>query len=103
MVQNKILNIVDTTLFFALTLDVKLRWNSRILRLAKRLSSAAHAMKRMRRLNDETAARQVYFSSCQSLVTYRLFWDHEVDINIIFMVQKRAVCAIYVLRPMALL
>ncbi|GBP65245.1 Probable RNA-directed DNA polymerase from transposon BS [Eumeta japonica] len=62
MVKNEVLDIVDTTLFLGLTLDSKLRWNSHITRLAKRLSSAAHAVKRIRRLTNESTARLVYFS-----------------------------------------
>ncbi|GBP33802.1 hypothetical protein EVAR_25403_1 [Eumeta japonica] len=50
MVKNEILDIVDTTLFLDLTLDAKLRWNSHITRSAKRLGSAAYAVKRIRRL-----------------------------------------------------
>ncbi|GBP00202.1 Probable RNA-directed DNA polymerase from transposon BS [Eumeta japonica] len=56
MVKNEVLGIVDTTLFLGLTLDSKLRWNSHITRLAKRLSSAAHAVKSIRRLTDESTA-----------------------------------------------
>ncbi|GBP00812.1 hypothetical protein EVAR_77013_1 [Eumeta japonica] len=61
MVKNEILDIVDTTLFLGLTLDAKLRWNSQITRSVKRLSSAAYAVKIIRRLTP-VKARLVYFS-----------------------------------------
>ncbi|GBP38779.1 hypothetical protein EVAR_33527_1 [Eumeta japonica] len=57
MVKNEILDIVDMTLFLGFTLDAKLRWNSHITRLAKRLNSAAYAVKRTRQLTDESTAR----------------------------------------------
>ncbi|GBP73165.1 hypothetical protein EVAR_59054_1 [Eumeta japonica] len=45
IVKNEILDNVDTTLVdLDLTLDAKLRWNSLITRLAKRLCSAAYAL-----------------------------------------------------------
>ncbi|GBP53786.1 Probable RNA-directed DNA polymerase from transposon BS [Eumeta japonica] len=101
MVKNEVLDIVDTTLFLGLTLDSKLRWNSHITRLEKRLSSAAHAVKRIRRLTNENTARLVYFSCFHSLMTYGiLLWGHAADINTIFMLQKRAIRAVYDLRPM---
>ncbi|GBP21532.1 Probable RNA-directed DNA polymerase from transposon BS [Eumeta japonica] len=62
MVKDEVLDIVDTTLFLGLTLDSKLRWNSHITRLAKRLGSAAYAIKRIRLLTVESTARLVYFS-----------------------------------------
>ncbi|GBP43607.1 Probable RNA-directed DNA polymerase from transposon BS [Eumeta japonica] len=49
MVKNEVLDMVDTTLFLGLTLGSKLRWNSHITRLAKRLGSAVYAVKRIRR------------------------------------------------------
>ncbi|GBP06585.1 hypothetical protein EVAR_92573_1 [Eumeta japonica] len=59
MVKNEIPDIVDTTLFLGFSLHAKLRWNSHIRRLAERLSSAAHAVKRMRRLTDEAPRDQL--------------------------------------------
>ncbi|GBP91948.1 hypothetical protein EVAR_60818_1 [Eumeta japonica] len=43
MIRNEILDVVDKNLFLSLTLDAKLRWNSHITRLVKRLSPAAYA------------------------------------------------------------
>ncbi|GBP27040.1 Leucine-rich repeat-containing protein 74A [Eumeta japonica] len=57
IVKNDILYIVDTSLFLGFTLDAKLRWNSHIIRLAKRISSAAYAAKRIRRLTNKSTAR----------------------------------------------
>ncbi|GBP89797.1 hypothetical protein EVAR_67609_1 [Eumeta japonica] len=60
MVKNEMLDTVDTTLFLGLTLSAKLQWNSHITRLAKRLSSAAYAMKRIRRLPNKSTTRLEY-------------------------------------------
>ncbi|GBP01012.1 hypothetical protein EVAR_2292_1 [Eumeta japonica] len=102
MVKNEILDIVDTTLFLGRTLDAKLRWKHHITRLAIRLSSAAYAVKRIRRLTDENTAGLIYFSFLHSLITHKiLLWGHAADVNTVFILEKQAVRAIYDLRPMA--
>ncbi|GBP57210.1 hypothetical protein EVAR_82922_1 [Eumeta japonica] len=103
MGRNEMLDIVDTTLFFGLTLDAKLRWNSHITRLAKRLTSAACAVERIRQLTDESTSRLVYFCFFHSLMAYGiLLWGHAGDINTTFVLQKRAIPAFSDLRPMLL-
>ncbi|GBP44461.1 hypothetical protein EVAR_39469_1 [Eumeta japonica] len=101
VVKNEVLDIVDTALFLDLTLDSKLRCNSHITRLVKRLGSAAYVVKRIRRLTDESTARLVCFSFFHSLMTYViLLWGYADDIKTLFVLQKRAIRAVYNLRPM---
>ncbi|GBP62322.1 Probable RNA-directed DNA polymerase from transposon BS [Eumeta japonica] len=102
MINNEILDIVDTTIFLGVTLDAKLRWNSHITRLVKRLSAAAYTVKRIRRLTDESTGRLVYFRFLHSLTNYEiLLRGAAANISPIFVLQKRAIHAVYDLRPMA--
>ncbi|CAK1579780.1 unnamed protein product [Parnassius mnemosyne] len=92
--------IVDTTVFLGMTLDSKLQWGSHISALAGRLSSAAYAVRKIRSLTDEKTARLVYFSYFHSVMSYGLMlWGSAADIETIFILQKRAIRAIYSLRP----
>ncbi|GBP79498.1 hypothetical protein EVAR_59172_1 [Eumeta japonica] len=85
-----------------ITLDNRLQWSPHINKLAKRLSSAAYAVKKMRNLSDVETARLVYFGGFHSLMSYGiLLWGNSADIHRIFVLQKRAVRAIYKLGPRA--
>lgn len=100
IVKNKILDLEDTAVFLGITLDAKLQWGPHIEKLSKRLSSAAFAVKKIRLITDVETARLVYFSYFHSLMTYGiLLWGHAADIKSIFVLQKRAIRAIYKLRP----
>ncbi|GBP85783.1 Phosphatidylinositol 4-kinase beta [Eumeta japonica] len=56
-VRNKELEFVNSTVFLGITLDDRLQWGPHISKLAKRLSSAAYAVKKMRNLSDVETAR----------------------------------------------
>lgn len=89
-----------TTVFLGITLDSNLQWGPHITKLEKRLSSAACAVKKIRHLTDVSTARTVYFSYFHSIMSYGiLLWGNAADINSIFVLQKRAVRAIYKLGP----
>lgn len=91
---------VESTIFLGLMLDSKLQWGPHIERLSGKLSSAAYAVKTIRRLTDVDTARIVYFSYFHSIMSYGiLLWGNAADINSIFILQKRAVRAIYKLGP----
>ena len=65
-------------------------------KLAKKLSAAAYAVKKIRLLTDIDTARIIYFSYFHSVMTYGiLLWGNAADINIISILQKRAIRAIY--------
>ena len=65
-------------------------------KLVDRLSSAAYAVKKIRNLTDIDTARLVYFSYFHSLMSYGiLLWGHAADVGRIFILQKRAIRAIY--------
>ncbi|GBP65266.1 Probable RNA-directed DNA polymerase from transposon BS [Eumeta japonica] len=99
-VRNKELEFVNSTVFLGITLDNRLQWGPHISKLAKRLSSAAYAVKKMRNLSDVETARLVYFGCFHSLMSYGiLLWGNAADIQKIFVLQKRAVRAIYKLGP----
>ncbi|GBP36130.1 Probable RNA-directed DNA polymerase from transposon BS [Eumeta japonica] len=75
-VRNKELEFVNSTVFLGITLDDRLQWGPHISKLAKRLSSAAYAVKKMRNLSDVETARLVYFSCFHSLMSYGiLLWE----------------------------
>ncbi|GBP62705.1 Protein kinase C-like 3 [Eumeta japonica] len=90
-VRNKELEFDNSTVFLGITLDNKLQWGPHISKLAKRLSSAAYAVKKMRNLSDVETARLVYFGCFHSLMSYGiLLWGNAADIHRIFVLQKRA-------------
>lgn len=99
IVSGNNLDFVSSTVFLGITIDSKLQWGPHIATLAGRLSSAAYAVKKIRQLTDVTTARLVYFSYFHSIMSYGiLLWGHAADIETIFILQKRAVRAIYQLR-----
>lgn len=82
-----------------MTLDSRLQWGSHIAALSKRLSSAAYAVKKIRFITDEATARLVYFSYFHSIMCYgMLLWGRATDVESIFVLQKRAIRAIYGLK-----
>lgn len=93
------LDLVDTTKFLGITLDSKLQWGPHIDKLSNRLSSAAYAVYKIRQLTDIETARLVYFSYFHSVMSYGiLLWGNAADIQTIFILQKRAIRAIYNLK-----
>ena len=93
------LEFVDKTVFLGITLDSGLQWGPHLVSLAGRLSSAAYAVAKIRRLTDVDTARLVYFSYFHSIMSYGiLLWGRAADIESIFILQKRAIRAIYNLR-----
>lgn len=99
-VKNEKLELVPSTVFLGITVDKGLQWGPHISKLANRLSSAAYAVRKIRQLTDVDTARLVYFSYFHSLMSYGiLLWGHAADFNDIFVLQKRAVRAIYKMRP----
>ena len=90
------LELVDSTVFLGVTIDPKLQWGPHITALAKKLSSAVYAIKKIRQLTNVDTARLVYFSYFHSIMSYGiLLWGNAADINSIFILQKRAIRSIY--------
>ncbi|CAH2096769.1 unnamed protein product [Euphydryas editha] len=95
-IRDEEMELVDQAVFLGITLDSKLQWGPHIGKLSGRLSSADYAVKKIRQLTDIKTARLVYFSYFHSIMTYGLLlWGNAVDIQFIFILQKRAVRAIY--------
>ncbi|GBP84139.1 Probable RNA-directed DNA polymerase from transposon BS [Eumeta japonica] len=87
-VRNKELEFVNSAVFLGITLDNRLQWGPHINKLAKRLSFAAYAVKKMRNLSDVETARLVYFGCFHSLMSYDiLLWGNATDIYRIFLLQ----------------
>ena len=94
--NREVINIVESTLFLGLTLDSKLQWGAQITCLAGKLSSAAYAVRKVRQFTDVDTAKLVYFSYFHSVMSYGiLLWGRAADIQTIFVLQKRAIRAIY--------
>jgi hypothetical protein len=94
-----VVELVDSTKFLGITLDSRLQWDPHIEALSSRLSSAAFAVKKIRLLTDIETARLVYFSYFHSVMSYGLLlWGSAANAGNIFILQKRAVRAIYNLR-----
>lgn len=100
VINGESLKLVDSTSFLGLNIDSKLQWGPHIKALAGRLSSAAYAVRTIRWLTDEATARLVYFSYFHSVMSYGIFlWGKAADIQTIFVLQKRAIRAIYKMKP----
>lgn len=100
LVKSEKLETVKTAVFLGITLDTQLQWGPHISKLANRLSSAAYAVGKIRNLSDIETARLVYFSYFHSLMSYGIIlWGNAADREKIFILQKRAVRAIYKLGP----
>lgn len=98
-IDSKVLNLTKKTKFLGLTLDSKLQWGPHIADLSGKLSSAAYAVRKIRECTDVKTARIVYYSYFHSLMSYGLLlWGNAADANSIFLLQKRAVRAIYYLK-----
>lgn len=96
------LEFEDSTVFLGITLDAKLQWHAHIAKLAGKLSSAAYAVRRIRQLTNVETAKLVYYSYFHSVMSYGiLLWGKAADIQTIFVLQKRAVRAIYKLKARA--
>lgn len=94
--NDETIDLVESTVFLGITLDRKLQWGAHIECLAGKLSSAAFAVWKVRQLTDVNTARLVYFSYFHSVMSYGiLLWGKAADIESIFIIQKRAVRAIY--------
>lgn len=98
--NNEKLEIVDEALFLGLTIDSSLQWGPHINILSSRLSSAVFAIRKIRQLTDVQTAKIVYFAYFQSLMSYGiLLWGSAADWKTIFILQKRAIRAIYKMKP----
>lgn len=96
IVKGEELELVDSTVFLGIMLDSKLQWGPHIANLSNRLSSAAFAVSKIRHLTDVNTARLVYFSYFHSIMSYGiLLWGSASEIHTIFVLQKRAIRAIY--------
>jgi hypothetical protein len=96
--NNECLEMVDKALFLGITLDRSLQWSPHIAVLARKLSSAAYAIRKIRQLTNVETARLVYYSYFHSVMTYGiLVWGKAADIQTVFVLQKRAIRSIYLL------
>lgn len=90
------LEIVENTIFLGIKIDCKLQWGAHLASLSSKLSSAAYAVRQIRRMSNIETARLVYFSYFHSLLSYGiLLWGNAADIQAIFVLQKRAIRSIY--------
>lgn len=94
--NDEVLDTVDSAIFLGITVDSKLQWGPHISTLSGRLSSAAYAVRKVRQYTDVDTARLVYFSYFHSIMSYGiLLWGKAADIQNVFVLQKRAIRAIY--------
>lgn len=99
VLDNSTLELVNDTKFLGITIDSKLQWGPHIDKLAGKLSSAAYAVRNIRQSTDVATSRLVYFSYFHSVMSYGiLLWGKAADIQTIFILQKRAIRAIYNLK-----
>lgn len=83
--------------FLGVRIDSGLRFESHIMRLGSKLSSACFAVRTTRCELGLSVARTVYFALCESHLRYGIpFWGAACQklLNVIFILQKKAVRAI---------
>lgn len=99
VIEGEDIEFVNKTVFLGVTIDSSMNWSAHIDSLTGRLSSAAYAVWRIRHITDEATARLVYFSYFHSIMCYGiLLWGRAASINSVFVLQKRAIRAIYKMR-----
>lgn len=99
VLSSEVLEFVDSAVFLGITLDAKLQWGPHITALLGKLSSAAYAVRKIRQFTDVDTARLVYFSYFHSIMSYGiLLWGQAANVHSVFVLQKRAIRAIYKLR-----
>ncbi|KAI5717104.1 hypothetical protein M8J77_000270 [Diaphorina citri] len=82
--------------FLGLVVDSKLKWKTHIENLLPKLSTACFAVGSVRRNVDSNAALLSYFSYFHSVMSYGIvYWGFSSEIKNIFLLQKRAVRAVF--------
>ncbi|KAI5721554.1 hypothetical protein M8J77_022256 [Diaphorina citri] len=82
--------------FLGLVVDSKLKWKTHIENLIPKLSTACFAVGSVRRNVDSNAALLSYFSYFHSVMSYGIvYWGFSSEIKNIFLLQKRAVRAVF--------
>lgn len=100
MLDGNKLDFIKETVFLGITLDDKLQWGAHISALSRRLSSAHAAVRRIRQLTDVPTAKLVYHAYFHSIMSYGiLLWGAAADVESVFILQKRAVRAVYCMGP----
>lgn len=80
-------------------IDNKLQWSEHINKLSRRLSVAVYTIRRIRQVSTYEAARLTYYANFHSVAKYGIqFWGAAVDANRVFLLQKRAIRALYQLQ-----
>jgi hypothetical protein len=93
--REKSIDMVEYCRFLGVTIDGRLQWTPHIDHLCNRLSTAIFAIKKIKAICGQEAARSVYFAYFHSIMTYGiLFWGQAADSSRVFILQKRAIRAI---------
>lgn len=75
MLNNELLELVESTVFLGFIIDSRLQWNPHITILAARFSSAAYAVRNIRELTDQETAWLVYCSYFHNVISHDiLLW-----------------------------
>lgn len=86
--------------FLGLHISSDLRWQHHIDYLAGRLCSTIFLLKKLQLIMNEEILRMIYFGKFQSSVYYAImFWGNSSDAKRILLLQKKAVRAMYRLKP----
>lgn len=92
---------MNETVLLGIKLDSRLQWGHHLASFAGRLNSEAYyAVRKIRQFKDVETARLVYFSYFHSIIKSNgiLLWGRAAEIKSIFILQKRAIRAIYIPR-----
>lgn len=98
-IKEKALVLLDNTKMLGLEMESNLTWKNHINTLAKKLSSACYAIKKIKEYCGKEAARTVYFAYSHSYMMYGLLvWGTAAEAGRIFILQKRAIRFLYGLK-----
>lgn len=90
---------VNYAKFLGINVDQFLRWNKHIESLKPKLSNVIFGIKKIRELSDEKTALLAYYGMFHSIISYgTILWGNATMCHDIFILQKKAVRAVFKLR-----
>lgn len=99
-IEQEVFEIAESTKFLGIYIDSHFRWCKHIQYLCTKLPSVIFAINELRNVLDFTTLKVLYFPNFHSLISYGIiFWGNSIDVNRIFVLQKRAIRAMLNLKP----
>lgn len=99
-INNFTIKTVESANLLGVELDRRLDWRSHVDKIGKKISSFAYALKVLSCTVSQMASRTAYMAYIQSTISYGIIlWGNSVDVERIFILQKRCIRNIYGIQP----